>query len=657
MARNSSGNRGDVRQSALWGSGNRGGELRSNALWGNKNGGRGVVVLMLVALSMPLAAAGGDNSGKGKSVDRQELITLGPLSVSTGGSANSGSGSMAEPVKGTHIAPGLLKKAKDSPDEKIRVIIQSKSGVDGAEKAGRGLGKLKHKLGLIDAVAMELDAKEIRKLAKVPGLTVTVDEPTRPHGYSSKQLWPHEAGINKLWDGPQAPTIAIVDSGIDANRLDFESRVLTQVDFVSSGNQNSPGDGRGHGTFVAGIAAGSAPGYAGAAPNAKLVSLDVMDDSGSGLTSDVIKASEWILANKAKYNIRVANFSLHSGNISRFYEDPLNLAINKLWFNGIVVVAAAGNYGKPDGPSGVPHSPGNNPFVITVGAVDIGGSHKLKDDSQAPWSAYGRTPDGFWKPEVCAAGRYMIGPIPDSSTLAIAKAENKQAPGYIELSGTSFAAPIVSGLAAQLLARNPQFTPDQVKGAVMASTRDVPEAAPNACGVGQVNGIKTGLATRAANPNAALNQFLVQAPDGSGPMFDAVSWSNVSWSNVSWSNVSWSNVSWSEVSWDAVSWSNVSWSNVSWSNVSWSNASSEDNADGEVAGADPYILTAEDAAAAALDPDLLAPGETLPIVIVGDVTSAETDAAEDAAAATETVTAATEDATSAVTSTAPSTLP
>jgi serine protease AprX len=377
----------------------------------------------------------------------------------------------------------------------------------------------------------------------------------------------------------------------------------------------------------------------------------------------VIKASEWILANKAKYNIRVANFSLHSGNISRFYEDPLNLAINKLWFNGVVVVAAAGNYGTAGGPSGVPHSPGNNPFVITVGAVDIGGSHKLGDDEQAPWSAYGRTPDGFWKPEICAAGRYMIGPIPDGSTLALAKAENMQEPGYIELSGTSFAAPVVAGVAAQLLARNPHFTPDDVKGAMMASARPVPHAAPNACGVGQVNAVKAGFAKNAANPNAGLNQFLVQAPDGSGPMFDAVSWSNVSWSNVSWSNVSWSNVSWSGVSWDAVSWSNVSWSNVSWSNVSWSNASAEDNADGEVAGADPYILTPEEAAAAALDPDLLAPGETMPIVIVGDPVApvdegAAATAAEDAAeATTDAATAAAEDTTSTITSTVPSTLP
>ena len=103
-----------------------------------------------------------------------------------------------------------------------------------------GLGTLTNKLGLIGAVSMEMQAKQIGKLADMPGLIVTVDEPIRPHGdYSSKHLWPYEAGMNKLWDGPQAPTIAIVDSGIDTSRLDFENRVLEQVDLVSSGNPNS----------------------------------------------------------------------------------------------------------------------------------------------------------------------------------------------------------------------------------------------------------------------------------------------------------------------------------------------------------------------------------------------------------------------------------
>jgi serine protease AprX len=632
MARNSGGNRGDVRQSALWGSGNRGGELRSNALWGK--GGRGVVVLMLLALSMPLAASAGNGKGdeNGKAAN----------AVKSNGVGNNGIKLGIVPVAGTHVDEKVLKRAANTPDKLIRVIVQARQGYETLKSAAGGLGRVKHELDLINGVAMELPAKQVEKLAAMPNLIVTFDEDIHPLGapvYSSKQLWPVASGVNKLWDGPQAPTIAIVDSGIDTARADFGTRVLEQVNFVSTGKANAPGDGRGHGTFVAGIAAGSAPGYAGAAPNAKLVSLDVMDDGGSGYTSDVIKAAQWILANKDRHNIRVANFSLHSANMSRFYDDPLNVAINKLWFGGVVVVAAAGNYGNADGPSGVPHSPGNNPFVITVGAADLGDNAGIGNDTQAAWSAYGRTPDGFWKPEVCASGRYMVGPVPASSTLAAERASSLKSDGYIELSGTSFAAPVVAGIAAQLLARNPGLSPDQVKGALMESARPVPKAAANSCGVGQVNGVRAATALSAPNPNLALNQFVTTNLLTGGRTFDAVSWSNVSWSNVSWSNVSWSNVSWSNVSWSTVSWSNVSWSNVSWSNVSWSNMTSEDAAEGDVGDGTGYELTPEEAAAAALDPDLLLPGETLP------TPEPEADAAADeGAAADDTSAAATADA-------------
>ena len=98
-----------------------------------------------------------------------------------------------------------------------------------------------------------------------------------------------------------------------------------------------------------------------------------------GLTSDVIRACQWILDNKAKYDIRVANFSLHSQISAPFYLDPLNQAVERLWFNGVVVVAAAGNYGNESGPSGVRYSPANDPFVITVGAADT--KSNPKDDA------------------------------------------------------------------------------------------------------------------------------------------------------------------------------------------------------------------------------------------------------------------------------------
>ncbi len=619
MGRNSGGNPGDVRKSALWGSGNRGGEHRSNALWGK--GGRGfVTTVLVVALAVPLAAGAGSGSGK-----------TDPVAPGT-----------------TFVSAELKKKQRNSPDELVGVIVQMDETVSAsdAKRAANELRKLGKRFGIIKGFAGEIRAKDLDKLERIKGLIVTEDAAIRPQTLvpvptltgstapASSQLWTHESGVNKLWSGAKPATIAIVDSGVDATRADLAGRVKAQVNLVTSAYPNAAGDGRGHGTFVAGIAAGSAKGYAGVAPNADIVSLDVMDDRGAGKTSDVIAAAEWIYMNKAAYNIRVANFSLHSGAVNHFWLDPLNVAVEKLWHSGVVVVAAAGNYGVEGTASGVRYAPGSDPFVITVGAVDIGGTAKPRDDDRAPWSAYGRTPDGFWKPEICAPGRYMVGPVPTGSTLAAEKADKMVAPGYAELSGTSFAAPVIAGVAAQALARNPSWTPDQVKSALMRRARPVPQAEPGSCGVGQVNAVQSVLSIRdTPNPNLALNRFLAKAADGT-TVFNAVSWTDVSWSDVSWDAVSWSDVSWSDVSWDAVSWSDVSWTDVSWDAVSWSDVSFEDNADGEtVLEGDGYELTPVEAEAAADDLDLLTPDERAALAAAQAAAAAEAAAAEAAAAA------------------------
>ena len=143
-----------------------------------------------------------------------------------------------------------------------------------------------------------------------------------------------------------------------------------------------------------------------------------MDDSGKAMTSDVIAAADWIYQNKSTYNIRVANFSLHSTAPASVFWDPLDRAVEKLWMSGVVVVTAAGNYGVNGQPTDVLYAPGNDPFVITVGADDVSGSVSMNDDTAAPWSVYGHTIDGFAKPELAAPGRYMIGPVPPTSTLA-----------------------------------------------------------------------------------------------------------------------------------------------------------------------------------------------------------------------------------------------
>jgi serine protease AprX len=590
--------RGEQRSSALWGTGNRGGDSRSNALWGK--GGRGLVTALVAVLvvAAPLAAdARNDNQRQGQ----------------------------ADPS--TYVDPILMAKANSTPNALVKVIIQGEGAEGGTKHALNAFHnvqdrsgsnpdeQLKDKYNFVNSVAVTLKAKRVLQLARVPGLTVTFDAPVKLSGTvlpTSTHLWTTASGVKPLWGnlpaaGEKMPTIAIVDSGIEKNRADFDlgARVIDDV-VITQLQPNSAGDGRGHGTFVAGIAAGSAKDQAGAAPQANLISVDVMDDNGMARTSDVIGGAEWVYKNRVEKNIKVANFSLHSTMPSNFTNDPLDKAVEKLWFGGVTVVVAAGNYGKETGPSGVPYAPGNDPFVITVGAIDLEGSVSIRKHDVPNWSAYGYTNDGFRKPELAAAGRYMVGPVPAAARLLKAKPENAVAGGYMRLSGTSFAAPVVAGAAAQILIQHPNWTPDQIKGALMQRARYIPEAPPGSAGVGEINATKAVALTRPPNPNAALNTFVKANALLGTKEFDGAAWRAAAKSSASWDSVSWSDVSWSDVSWTDVSWADVSWSDVSWSDVSWSDVlaaadvSWEDNAEGEVgAPTGDYVLTPEEEAAAA----------------------------------------------------------
>ena len=266
------------------------------------------------------------------------------------------------------------------------------NGVDGAVNAYKWLAKAvgnvdevngdaSTSLDLVGGVAVTISAKYVSKLQQVPGLIITPNALVKVSGLkttlASTQLWPYESGNALMWAGDQflyagkTPAIAIVDSGVQP-RSDFGTRIVARVNLSTIDGNTSLDDQRGHGTFVAGIAAGAAPDLAGAAPGAPIVSIKVMDANGQAKTSDVINACQWILDHKDQYNIKVANFSLHSSYATNFYRDPLDRAVERLWFGGVTVVAASGNYGTSDTTSsGVTFSPGNDPFVITVGAVDL----------------------------------------------------------------------------------------------------------------------------------------------------------------------------------------------------------------------------------------------------------------------------------------------
>jgi serine protease AprX len=262
--------------------------------------------------------------------------------------------------------------------------------------------------------------------------------------------------------------------------------------------------------------------------------------------------------------------------------------------------------------------------VITVGAVDLGNSARANDDAVPAFSAYGYTYDGFYKPELAAPGRYMVGPVAPGSTLTQVKAGNMIGTDRIQLSGTSFSAPVVSGTVAQMLARHPNWTPDQVKGALMRTARKV-KTNPLAAGLGELTASRAVLSPVTPNPNAGLDRFVTSVAGTSGVTFDAMSWADaaradmswnsMSWSDQSWSDMSWADQSWASMSWADQSWSDMSWSDMSWADMSWADMSQEDGAEGETASS-TIVAQPDQVAAAMSDPDLAvavpAPSSLLP---------------------------------------------
>jgi serine protease AprX len=557
MSRASGSSRGDVRSSALWGKGGRGAEVRTRAATGKS--GRGVVAVLslVVALGIPTAGL----AGNGKGDDRRE--------------------------KGAYVAPSLLEGAKRTPDKKIRVIIRAKGGTGVAEQAfnavgksgkGNGLGKLKRRLGLVGAIAVELPAARIEKLAENPNLEITPDNPVQSTSYEDAEMWRDSTGANylqytldlntgeALGPAPQAPAIAIVDSGVDPTKAeDFGARLVESVN-LSTLAPDATGDDQGHGTMVAGIAAGAGGSYPGVAQNAPIVSIRTSDANGMSLTSDVIAAADWILANKDRLNIRVANFSVRGSVETSFRFDPLDRAVERLWFSGVTVVAAAGNHGTGNGPVSMSFAPGNDPFIITVGALDEQQSADPIDNDLAWWSGYGTTADGFYKPELAAPGRYMIAPVPASSTLTQQFPDRVVGPGYMWMSGTSFAAPVVSGIAAQILARNPSWTPDQVKGALMRNANFL--SAPGfAAGVGEVEGLFAAHDVDPPNPNENLNAFVTADPITGGKTFDEAAWASHVSTSAAWSSAAWASAAWSSAAWSSAAWASAAWSSAAWSST------------------------------------------------------------------------------------------
>ena len=371
-----------------------------------------------------------------------------------------------------------------------RVIVMLKPGADASTEVRLLGGKLGRRLELINGLVVELPNGVIRKLANHPAVeSLHYDRPTggemnrvavtvgaravqADYGYTG-------AGVG----------VAVIDSGTTSWHDDLTyqgsssvvrvkngQRVAAFVDFVNG--RTAPYDDNGHGTHVAGIIAGNGADSlgtrAGIAPAAHLVSLKVLDAQGRGVISSVIAALDWVVANKASYNVRVVNLSVGAAVTESYKTDPLARAAKRAVDAGVVVVTAAGNLGKNANGQiqyGAISAPGNAPWVLTVGAFSHEGTVWRSDDVMADYSSRGPTAIDFAaKPDVVAPGTGIVSLSDPASLMFVTKSAYLLAgsllPGvkpYLSLTGTSMASPVVAGTAALMLQANPALTPNMVK--------------------------------------------------------------------------------------------------------------------------------------------------------------------------------------------------
>ncbi len=354
----------------------------------------------------------------------------------------------------SRISPIVTRIAAEAPDHLLQLIVQKADATNQAEDLVAHLGgKVIKDLHIIHAVVVVLPAGAASQLGASPSVKwVSLDAPvsqsddpapdpnmstsvvtvapvddgttittttisttqntattslattTSVSGFLSLNAYRYAIKATRLslehLQG-QGITVAVVDSGISANQPDLadsagNSRVIASVDF--SQEDTSQNDSYGHGTHVAGIIGGNGAKlrgiFVGVAPKVHFVDVKVTDAEGKGNESNVISGLQWIYDNKSQYNIQVVNLSLNSSSPQPYQTSPLDAALEVLWFNQIVVVVSAGNNGTGEN-NGILYPPANDPFVITVGAVNDQHTLSTRDDVLASFSAFGTTEFGF----------------------------------------------------------------------------------------------------------------------------------------------------------------------------------------------------------------------------------------------------------------------
>ncbi|MGQ8366024.1 S8 family peptidase [Glaciecola sp. 1036] len=392
-----------------------------------------------------------------------------------------------------NIAAAMWGHEKDGGEEVAKsYILQGKDTQYIASVVSSVGGDISREFPIINAVSATLTSAQASEIKSTAGIRIQDDRTVMTMGNPNQQNLPYsinnniaeQVGADRLHDmyyRGYGVTVAVIDSGanlggnegqyIFRNSYGYQ-KVAVKYDAISGKKSYRYNDDKnGHGTHVTSIIGSALQSdtgkFNGIAPGAFLLPIKAFNASGQSSYSKVLDALNWVYENRYRYAIRVVNMSLGTDPMSRYWDDPINQAVMRLWDAGIVVVASAGNSGDDMGIT----VPGNNPYVITVGAAaDNETPFDFSDDRIASFSAKGPTFDGFVKPDIVAPGTQIAQKM-DARYFYRKPKESSQGDNYFEISGTSQAAAVVSGIAALIIQSNPYISPDDVKCRIMAASR------------------------------------------------------------------------------------------------------------------------------------------------------------------------------------------
>lgn len=413
----------------------------------------------------------------------------------------------------------------------VDVLVRFRQPPDAGKRAlvtGLG-GRVGRQFTASRWMAAQLPARAVAQLANRPDVEfVASDAPT----FASMDVAREAADA----PGPAEPEASLTGAGVTIAMLDSgvapHPAITTLVTAVDALGQDPPlvlpetVDPNGHGTHVAGILVGDGASSQGGrlhglAPQAGLVSVRVLDGDGRGKTSDVLAGLHWVIDHKDELGVRVLNLSLGHPVYEPAELDPLVQAAEAAWDAGIVVVCSAGNWGTSG--HGSIASPCNSRKVITVGALNAWHTGDTADDSVTTYSSRGPTRgDLVAKPDLLAPGNRIVSTRAPGSHLDLLYPERRVADDpehpelvdYFELSGTSMAAPMVSGAAALMLEQEPGLNPATVKARLMLTATKAAAADPFTTGAGGLD-ILAALRTT-GYVGAAPSPVVVADPASSG---------------------------------------------------------------------------------------------------------------------------------------------